>query len=207
MRWKENKASIARQVKRRDRTGGCLSNRSPVDRHLFAWFSVFLLDGKQNLSPSIKRRKFPFAIITDAFVLDDDRNLATLMLDRVGEKRIVNGSRRREDRKTAKEWGKKLPVWSASAGITKASTMNRPLSANSRNEAEMIVKAKRSHTMAQDPLGKIRSRWQFLKLKVYVCFRKFIQFLDLHLCFSLISEKLRCQLLSRGATGIIGFGK
>lgn len=50
--------------------------------------------------------------------------------------------------------------------------MNRPLTANSRNEAEMMARAKRLHTMAQDPL-----------------------------------EKLRCQLLARGATGIIGFGK
>lgn len=50
--------------------------------------------------------------------------------------------------------------------------MSRPLTANSRNEAEMMSKAKRQQTMAQDPL-----------------------------------EKLRCQLLSRGATGIIGFGK
>jgi hypothetical protein len=31
--------------------------------------------------------------------------------------------------------------------------MSRPLTANSRNEAEMMSKAKRQQTMAQDPLG------------------------------------------------------
>ncbi|XP_057378665.1 calcyphosin-like protein [Daphnia carinata] len=50
--------------------------------------------------------------------------------------------------------------------------MNRPLTANSSNMAEMMSKAKRQQTMAQDPL-----------------------------------DKLRSQLLARGATGILGFGR
>ena len=34
--------------------------------------------------------------------------------------------------------------------------MNRPLTANSRNEAEMMAKAKRRSNMAQNPLEKFR---------------------------------------------------
>jgi hypothetical protein len=40
--------------------------------------------------------------------------------------------------------------------------MSRPLTANSRNEAEMMSKAKRQQTMAQDPLGMYSLSLSFL---------------------------------------------
>ena len=50
--------------------------------------------------------------------------------------------------------------------------MNRPATAQTRNEQEMVEKSKRALETATDPL-----------------------------------EKLRLQLLSRGSSGIIGFGR
>ena len=70
--------------------------------------------------------------------------------------------------------------------------MSRPLTANSRNEAEMMSKAKRQQTMAQDPLG------TYSLPSFFIWFLNFLRY---------FAEKLRCQLLARGATGIIGFGK